>query len=188
MSRACLGALPKVRYLCQSGICLWILFDNNIWHLLCDILSWWSRSWGFAVALLRLWNLQGRRQKYMWQCLEEGRVNKGEDYLKVQRHKWLVPSVHHACTGYWGSPKPHLGRSKERGELKLPLLTPLRIEPSPVPRGRWNDGWEATTIPCLWTVARGLNPSALWCMEICLGDVGHMLLTGTRKDDRWAFV
>lgn len=66
----------------------------------------------------------------MWQCLEEGRVNTGEDYLKVLRRKWLVPSLHHACTGYWGSPKPHLGRSKERGGLlKLPPLTSLALSP-----------------------------------------------------------
>lgn len=52
MSRACLGALPKVKHLCQSCVCLGVVFDNNIWHLLSDILFLGSHPRGFPSALL----------------------------------------------------------------------------------------------------------------------------------------
>ena len=72
----------------------------------------------------------------MWQCLEEGRANNGVDNLQVQRHTQLVPKLYDAGVGCWQAPKPHLGRSKAKGELlKLLPLTPPRTELSSVPRG-----------------------------------------------------
>lgn len=111
LSRTCVGALPKVKHLCQSCMHLGVVFDNNIWHFLCDILYLWSHSQGFPAALL--WKASREEKKnHMWQSLEEGRANKGVDSLQVQTHTWLVPKLCQAGEPWnsaWEEAKQRLG-------------------------------------------------------------------------------